>query len=103
MHEYMSDTSNMVLSNDQTIEPTWYRGYFGKSDMGKELSNVCKYYKVDKIIVGHTTVNEVKLLQDDFVIGVGIHFNGPERPAQGLLISDDMFFRCDEIGNKTQL
>jgi hypothetical protein len=101
---YMTDTSGVMLDGDDVIiEPMWYRGYFENTDMGSELAMVCKYYKVDKIIVGHTPVDHIKLLQDNYVIGVGVHFNGPDRPAQGLLISNDKFYRCDEKGHKTEL
>jgi hypothetical protein len=104
IHNYMTDTTKEILfAQNPIIEPTWYRGYFENSDMGNDLSRVCNYYKVDKIIVGHTTVEQVKLLQNNFVIGVGIHFNGPKRPAQGLLIHDGKFYRCDEKGDIIQL
>jgi hypothetical protein len=104
IHKYMADTSGITPpEKDLIIEPTWYRGYFEKSNMGEDLSMVCKYYKVSKIIVGHTPVNQIKSLQDDYVIGVGIHFTGPDRPAQGLLIRNGQYFRCDEAGKTTQL
>jgi hypothetical protein len=104
IHEYMADTSGITPpEKDLIIEPTWYRGYFEKSDKGEDLSLICKYYKVNKIIVGHTPVNQIKSLQDNYVIGVGIHFTGPDRPAQGLLIRDGQYFRCDEAGKTTQL
>lgn len=104
VNQYMSDTSGVTLNGDDIIiEPMWYRGYFENTDMGSDLDRICKFYKVDKIIVGHTPVDQVKLLQDNYVIGVGVHFNGPDRPAQGLLISNDKFYRCDEKGHKTEL
>jgi hypothetical protein len=104
IHDYMTDTSEVILVGiNPIIQPTWYRGYFRNADMSNDLSRLCKYYKVDKIIVGHTTVDQVKLLQNNFVIGVGIHFNGPERPAQGLLIHDGEFYHCDEKGNTLPL
>ncbi|MDZ7608527.1 MAG: metallophosphoesterase [Cyclobacteriaceae bacterium] len=75
IHEYMADTSGITLADkDLIIEPTWYRGYFEKSVTGEDLARVCKYYKVDKVIVGHTPVNQIKSLQDNYVIGVGIPF-----------------------------
>ncbi len=104
INNYLADTSGIeTYDNDLIIEPTWYRGYFKENDMAEELEQVCKFYKVDKVIVGHTPVEQIKLLQDTFVIGVGIHFTGPDRPAQGLLIRDGKFYRCDEKGIITQL
>jgi 3',5'-cyclic AMP phosphodiesterase CpdA len=93
----------LLDGDDVIIEPIWYRGYFGNTDMGSDLARICKFYKVDKVIVGHTPVDHIKLLQNDYVIGVGVHFTGPERPAQGLLISNGKYFRCDEQGHKTEL
>ena len=104
INNYMADTSGVMLAGDDVIiEPIWYRGYFENTDMGSDLAKVCKYYKVDKVIVGHTPVDQVKLLQNNYVIGVGVHFTGPARPAQGLLVSNGKFYRCDEKGHKTEL
>lgn len=102
--EYITDTSSIPDSKKELIiEPVWYRGYFEKTDMSADISAICKHFKVKKIVVGHTTVEQVQLLQGNLVVGVGVHFSGPERPAQGLLIHKNKYYRCDAKGKSFPL
>jgi hypothetical protein len=101
---YLADTSGIVLyADDLIIEPTWYRGYFEQTSMEEDLKRICKFYKADKIIVGHTPVTQIMPLQGGYVIGVGIHFGEPGKPAEGLLIRDNQFYRLDEKGRQVAL
>jgi hypothetical protein len=66
MQNYLADTSGIVLyADDLIMEPTWYRGYFEQTNQEEDLKKLCKYYKADKIIVGHTPVNQIMFLQAD--------------------------------------
>ncbi|MBR9999024.1 MAG: metallophosphoesterase [Cyclobacteriaceae bacterium] len=104
IHDYLADTSGIVLyANDLIIEPTWYRGYFEQTSQEEDINKVCKYYKVEKIIVGHTPVKQIMTLQGGLVVGVGIHFGEPGKPAEGLLIRDHQFYRLDEKGKQVAL
>lgn len=87
--------------------PLWYRGYF--SDWGsykmagqKDVDAVCNYYNVDKIIVGHTIVDEIKTHFNGKVIGIDVlrnHNNKNQKPST-LLIEENHFFAVDEHGRK---
>jgi hypothetical protein len=104
MQNYLADTSGIILyADDLIMEPTWYRGYFEQTNQEEDLKKLCKYYKVDKIIVGHTPVNQIMFLQNGYVIGVGIHFGEPGKPAEGLLIRGNQFSRLDEKGKQMAL
>ncbi len=97
--QYIADPSEITESDRELIiDPVWYRGYFEKTDMSADISAICKYYKSKKIVVGHTTVDKVQLLQRNLVVGVGVHFTGPERPAEGLLILKNKYYRCNAKG-----
>jgi len=104
MHTYLSENPDSVIYvNNLTIQPTWYRGYFGITDLSKELKKIRNYYQVKHIVVGHTPVSEIKPIQDGSVIAVGVHFGEPGVIAEGLLINNKNFYCVDENGKKRAL
>lgn len=87
--------------------PLWYRGYFQdwadyKKATQSDVDAVCKYYGVNKIIVGHTIVDEIKTNYNGKVIGIDVqrnHDNKNPKPS-ALLIENNQFFAVDEHGKK---
>lgn len=87
--------------------PLWYRGYFFETKSGKKISQneidkIVNYYKVEKVIVGHTIVDEIKYHYDGKVIGIDVirnEKNGKNKPS-ALLIENNKFYATDELGRK---
>ena len=87
--------------------PLWYRGYFEDwSDYKKatqsEVDAVCNFYKVKKIIVGHTIVEEIKTHFNGKVIGIDVtrHYDNKKNKPSALLIENNKYFAVDELGRK---
>ncbi len=104
-----NELDNLVFSR---LGPLWYRGlvrdykeYYNKvnSDM---LNAILDFYGVERIIVGHTIVDDE--VTSDFegrVIRVDIKhpyekFNGK---SQGLLIENNTYYKVNDKGEKFQL
>jgi hypothetical protein len=104
IHDYLSDEKGIVTgTNYLAIEPAWYRGYFSEEYESGDLKKLRKYYDVKNIIVGHTPVDKISSLHDETIIAVGIHFDGKERLAEGLLINERKYTVTDELGNQSKL
>jgi len=86
--------------------PVWYRGFFVPDTLPDvseiELSNILKHFKVEKIFVGHTTIDSVQSFFENRIINVdgGIKY-GEE--GEGILILKDQFYRVDSDGNQQRL
>ena len=112
---------NIIISKNINIKPTteelkllknqespyWYRGYFTSQDgyrqvTQKEIDNICNYYKINHIIVGHTPVDEIKTYYNKKVIGIDVlreNEIGKNTPS-ALIIENNIFFAVDEMGRK---
>lgn len=90
--------------------PIWYRGLAADSERrpgisSEDLDKVLKYYNADRIIVGHTRVEEIDWRYDGRVIAVNVrhHRNfGPNRSA-ALLIENGLYYSVNYTGDKTLL
>ena len=87
--------------------PLWYRGYYeGWSDYKQatqsEVDAVCNFYKVQKIIVGHTIVEEIKTHFNGKVIGIDVtrHYDNKKNKPSALLIENEKFYSVNELGQK---
>ncbi|MEA1980040.1 MAG: hypothetical protein U9N54_03590, partial [candidate division Zixibacteria bacterium] len=88
--------------------PVWYRGYhydmenrYPKITLG-QVDDILKFYKVDRIIVGHTENDSLLSLFGNkiFAIDVPVHeLNG----FQGLLIENETIYKVSPDGNKINL
>ncbi len=87
--------------------PLWYRGYFQdwgsyKKATQSDIDAICKYYNVQKIIVGHTIVDEIRTHYKGRVIGIDVaryNDNKKNKPS-ALLIDNNDFFVLDELGRR---
>lgn len=94
-----------LLKNQES--PYWYRGYFMKHNgyeliTQDEIDNICNYYKIDKLIVGHTPVEEIKTYYNNKVIGIDVLREKEigKNPPSALLIENNKLFAIDENGKK---
>jgi hypothetical protein len=57
--------------------PLWYRGYIrnsGKDSIYNYIEKILSFYNVEKIIVGHSTVSQIKSYYNGKVIDIDVHF-----------------------------
>ena len=85
--------------------PIWYRGLSRDDERydpisSEDLNTVLKYYSADRIIVGHTEVDEIEWRHDGRVIAVNVrHYrNYPENRSAALLIEGDKFHVVNYTG-----
>jgi hypothetical protein len=107
-NEQARDRADFLTSN---LGPLWYRGYFAAADdfSGATLADVdlsLAYFKVQRILVGHTTVPTIAPLYGGKVIAVQVY---PRRDAAGrvefesLLIRDGKLLRAKFDGGTEPL
>ncbi|NJO89272.1 MAG: hypothetical protein HC831_10175 [Chloroflexia bacterium] len=88
--------------------PLWYRGYFRerKDDYEKatqkDIDIICDYYEVNKMIVGHTVVDEIRTYFNGKVIGVDVlrYYDNSKNKPSALLIENEKFYAVNEFGQK---
>lgn len=90
--------------------PIWYRGLAADSERrpgisSEDLDNVLKYYKADRIIVGHTRVEEIDWRYDGRVIAVNVrhHRNFEPNRTAALLIENGKYYSVNYTGDRELL
>lgn len=88
----------------------WYRGLSRDSESrpgisSEDLNKVLKYYKVDRIIVGHSEVDEIDWRYNGRVIAVNVrHYrNLYENRTAALLIESGKYYSVNYTGDKELL
>ncbi len=91
--------------------PLWYRGlvkdykYYPKATIN-EVNNLLEYYESERVVVGHTIVDEIstdyngKVVRTDLIHPVDI--NSPE-VSKALLIEGETLYKVDDTGKKTEV
>jgi len=90
--------------------PFWYRGYFYVTRNytkinSSELDSVLNYFNSEKIVIGHTNVNNVSSIFNGKIIRTDVK-HGKEKfssKTQGLLIEKNIEFIIDANGGKRLL
>ena len=97
--ESMPPLEQLLLLDDG---PLWYRGYFTNPPATKEqIESTLNQFKVKKIIIGHTPVEQISTFYDGKVINVDVpHAKGV---SEGLLIEDKKYYRINLQGKKDPL
>lgn len=112
--KYDSSTREKINLLISYYGPLEYRGYFNKnifnsgqsSNFSDELiDEILDHYSVDHIIVGHTTVKEIKGLFDNKVIAVDIGFPEDDllddnSDCEILIIEDSNYYKAGINGEK---
>ena len=88
----------------------WYRGLVTDSESrpgisSEDLDKVLKYYKADRIIVGHSEVDEIDWRYDGRVIAVNVrHYkNLNDNRTAALLIENGKYYSVNYTGDKVLL
>lgn len=87
-----------------SLGPFWYRGYHYESDKyphatKAQIEALLDFYKVKKIVVGHTVVDSVTALYDGLVLAVNQDYEVKEE-YEGLFWEDGKFYAADIGGAK---
>jgi ankyrin repeat protein len=85
--------------------PFWYRGYLEDNHQVKRISEqeldlVCDFYKVSKIFVGHSNVEEITGLYDGKVFMMDVPFYSYTSNIKSLLFENESLYLLDSGGKK---
>jgi hypothetical protein len=87
--------------------PFWYRGYFSAEDKWQptsagSLENIFRQYKVSKIIVGHTSFDDIKYAWEGKVIAIdaGLKY---QKSGEALIYERGKYFVLASSGEKLEL
>lgn len=93
-----SDPTLNLLSGE--LGPLWYRGYFGEDALSKgKFKKQLKAYQLEKIIVGHTSQEEIHPLYGDQLIVIDCSIKLGQG-GQVLLIENGECYIIDQDGEK---
>ena len=107
--EYYYRSKEAKLSNDTLVKllynsklcPFWYRGYVDQTIVETDLDNTLNIFVVNKIVVGHTIVDDVRYFYNKKVIGIDT--DHAEGDTEGLLIENGVEYRVDISGARTPI
>ncbi|SFN57030.1 Calcineurin-like phosphoesterase [Chryseobacterium oleae] len=70
-----------------------------------QLDNILNYYDAQKIIIGHSVVDDISPDYNNKVIKIDIKHGRELRTGKtkGLLIENNIYYKTDDLGNKTKL
>ncbi len=83
----------------------WYRGlvtdykYYAK-DTQSTVDEILKHYKADRVIVGHSVVDQISTDYDGKVVRIDVDHH---KTPQALLIENDQLYKVNSSGTKTKI
>ncbi|KXK01642.1 MAG: diadenosine tetraphosphatase [Chlorobi bacterium OLB4] len=94
--------SNVFIGS---VSPLWYRGIAKQEETQYDVDNTLLHFKADKMIIGHTIVDEIKYLYNQKVIDIDLyHRNNSDRgEMHALWIEDGKFYSIDNYGVKSAI
>lgn len=109
-----NQTSNQISNSlvDDLIlgknGPLWYRGYSRNAydSISNKIDDILNFYKIKKIIIGHSTVPKIAFFLENKIINIDVHFpfdSIDETIGECLLIKGDDFFVIDTNGKTREL
>ncbi len=90
-----SDTC-LAYTYSGDFSPFWYRGYINETIDEQVLNSIEKHFNVNRIVVGHSIVEDVSYFYDMKVIGIDTHH--AKGDSEGLLVEDGKEFRINDAG-----
>lgn len=107
--EPIKDEKMAVVVGD--AGPLWYRGLVNKNGDGQQKATIEKvnqalhYFKVKKIVVGHSIVENVSADYNGKVIRIDVKHATNKRTGktQALLIENNKTFRVNDLGERIKL
>lgn len=95
-----SDTLAKLIYTGKT-SPFWYRGFIDETADEKNIDSILNTFGSEKIIVGHTIVENIRYFYNKKIIGVDT--DHAEGDTEGIIIEEGKIFRADKFGNKSEL
>jgi hypothetical protein len=94
-----------VVSSRSPTSPGWYRGMALEEMSVAQIRQVTEQYQVKGIIIGHTPVEEIRVLSDQQVIAIDLAHqqNIDQGFMQALLIENGLFYQYNTNGTKQRL
>ena len=98
-------TETGKLVNSSKVGPFWYRGLVNKEVSKDEMNQILLYAEAEKIIVGHSIVDEITPLYDNTVIAIDLDHAEDlgQNHLFALLIENGDFYVIDNFGVKKKL
>ncbi len=97
----MFELSGLFRSNG----PIWYRGFFEPDSQPEvsesDLTKILNHFNIEKIIVGHTTIDSIQSYNHDKIIDIDSGIKYGDR-GEGLLIIKNNFYIVG-TGRKSRL
>jgi hypothetical protein len=99
--------TDLLLSSKTGI--CWYRGYFKDDLTQEEVDKPLDKFNAKAIIIGHTLQSKIKSHYNGRVIGIDVkhsndyHKNWPNKRSEGLLISENTYYRVFDDGAKEKI
>ena len=82
--------------------PLLYRGYFEDASFCEsKIDSVLSFYGKSRIVVGHTTFNEIQSLFNNKIIGIDAGL-GSSQPGAMLIYKNGFFYQCFVTGNRIE-
>jgi hypothetical protein len=98
-----ADIADAQFMVDTEYDPLWYRGYFRDNTFSEiRLDSILDFYKVNKIVVGHTAFDELKPMYNDKIIGADAGIMNDES-GEMLIFSKGAFYRGLNNGRRIKL
>lgn len=97
----LSDDTLVKLLYNSKLCPFWYRGYVDQTIVESDLDNTLNNFAVNKIVVGHTIVDDIRYFYNKKVIGIDT--DHAEGDTEGLLIENGAEHRVDRSGVRTPI
>lgn len=90
---------------DTKIGPFWYRGLVNEDADQNDVDEILKYYKANRVVVGHTKLEKISTLYNKKVIAIDIDHaeNFKKNIMQALWIEKAKFYSIDNKGTKTNI
>jgi len=93
--------SNRTIRNDHyqahdvfntKTGPLWYRGLIKGTADQDEVERILKFYRADRMIIGHSTVNEITSFYEKCVIDIDVKHSLGADVSRALLIKDGHYY-----------
>jgi len=98
-----SETGKLV--NSSKVGPFWYRGLVKGEVTEIEMEQILQYANANKIVVGHTLVEEITPFYKNSVIAIDLDHNEDlqQNKLYALWIEDGEYYVIDNFGVKKKL
>ena len=102
--KYYYRSNEAMVSNDTCLaniysgdfSPFWYRGYINETMDEQVLNSIEDHFNINKIVVGHSMVDDVSYFYNKKVIGIDTHHARGD--SEGFLVEGGKEFRIDGGG-----